>query len=77
MSGLLFADVPLRNYSLTCRIILAAVCVYVYYINLQCVASKVGLPPQYLYYFGMCLVCKAPDADYSCIMLFFVHILNN
>ena len=36
----------------------------------QSVATKIGLPLQYLYYFGICLVCKDPDADYSSMVQF-------
>jgi len=49
----------------------------VYFVSFQCVASKIGLPSQYLYYFGMYLVCKDPDADYSSMLVFFMHFLND
>jgi len=41
-----------------------------YIIYFQYVASKIGLPSQYLHYFGMCLVCKDPEADFSSIFAF-------
>jgi len=43
----------------------------------QCVASKIDLPFQFLYYFGLYLVCKDPNADFTSIMLLvFLHLLN-
>lgn len=34
---------------------------------LECVASKIGLPLQFLYYFGLYLVCKDPNADFTIV----------
>ena len=52
---------------------LSCVCV-----SFQCVASKIGLPLQFLYYFGLYLVCKDPNADFTSIAIAFLllHLLN-
>ena len=43
----------------------------------QCVASKIGLPLHFLYYFGLYLVCKDPNADFTSILLSLLDLLND